>query len=239
MRRGFFKKNFISVNANISYSDKIHLPLICLLTSSSSLEPQIQQSIKQVGLLMSQVKGGMPTNKSTIQQESDMILQPLMDLLYGSLTMFAQVCEKTVLKRLLKVRHAFAIARTLSTARTSLRGPTSLFYSQELWKIVMHTLEKTVVLPPLTDPRQVSKGSGLFRLKDNITEQIFYLLRFGLFRFHTNFIKLMPAFCGSGLLSRKSRYRMFRAVLISASLATDALSARHAPVVSHPRQRSG
>ena len=53
---------------------------------------------------MSQVKGGMPSNKSTIQQESDMILQPLMDLLYGSLTMFAQVCEKTVLKRLLKVK---------------------------------------------------------------------------------------------------------------------------------------
>ncbi|KAI0229517.1 hypothetical protein LSAT2_020049 [Lamellibrachia satsuma] len=99
---------------------------------AKSLEPQIHQSVHQVGVLMAQVKGGMPTNRNTIQQESDMILSPLMDVMDGSLTMFAQVCEKTVLKRLLK----------------------------ELWRIVIQTLEKTVVLPPLTDPRQLFQIPG-------------------------------------------------------------------------------
>ncbi|KAK6188178.1 hypothetical protein SNE40_004414 [Patella caerulea] len=100
---------------------------------SKSLEPQIQQSMNELGQLLCKVKRAgqvslsQPSQRTTIQQESDMVLRPLMDLLDGSLSMFAQVCEKTVLKRLLK----------------------------ELWRIVMHTMEKTVVLPPLSDPRQL------------------------------------------------------------------------------------
>lgn len=96
-----------------------------------SLDLQIKQSIQELGSLMARVSGSnqmnQPNQKAIVQQESDGILRPLMDFLDGSLTKFAQVCEKTVLKRLLK----------------------------ELWKIVITTLEKTVVLPPLTDPRQI------------------------------------------------------------------------------------
>jgi protein unc-13 len=101
------------------------------------LEPQIKQSTNELGQLLSKVKGGgqvslsQPSQRNIIQEESDKILRPLMDFLDNQLTVFAQMCEKTVLKRLLK----------------------------ELWKIVMHTLEKMVVLPPLTDPRQV-RGRG-------------------------------------------------------------------------------
>lgn len=49
-----------------------------------------------------------------IANEADIIVAPLMDLLDGKLSAFAQCCERTVLKRLLK----------------------------ELWKMAIHTLEK-------------------------------------------------------------------------------------------------
>lgn len=97
---------------------------------SSSLEPRITVSVKELADLLLAIKGGgqpgqlnQPAQRNAVAVEADEVLRPLMDLLDGSLSLYAQSCEKTVLKRLLK----------------------------ELWKIVMRILEKTVVLPPMTD----------------------------------------------------------------------------------------
>ena len=68
-----------------------------------------------MGLELAKVKGtgqvslSQPSQRATIQQEADIVLQPLMDLLDGQLSMFAEACEKTVLKRLLKVREIIYI----------------------------------------------------------------------------------------------------------------------------------
>ncbi|XP_018331994.1 protein unc-13 homolog A isoform X2 [Agrilus planipennis] len=104
---------------------------------ASSLEPRITQSVKELGDLLLAIKGGgqpgtlnQPAQRNAVAVEADEVLRPLMDLLDGSLSLYAQSCEKTVLKRLLK----------------------------ELWKIVMRILEKTVVLPPMTDKTMVFKS---------------------------------------------------------------------------------
>lgn len=111
-----------------------HTPksLVIFTTSHHSLEPRITQSVRELGDLLLAIKGGgtltsnaaqATTQRNAVAVEADEVLRPLMDLLDGSLTLYAQSCEKTVLKRLLK----------------------------ELWKIVMRILEKTIVLPPMTD----------------------------------------------------------------------------------------
>lgn len=106
----------------------------------ASLENQITVSVRELGDLLLSIKGGgqvtlnQPAQRNAVAQEADEVLRPLMDLLDGSLTLYAQSCEKTVLKRLLK----------------------------ELWKIVMRILEKTVVLPPMSDKtvRNHKRGEG-------------------------------------------------------------------------------
>lgn len=94
---------------------------------AKSLEPRITASVKELGDLLLAIKGGgqvsQPAQRNNVAVEADEVLRPLMDLLDGSLSLYAESCEKTVLKRLLK----------------------------ELWKIVMRILEKTVVLPPMSD----------------------------------------------------------------------------------------
>ncbi|RLU16546.1 hypothetical protein DMN91_010614 [Ooceraea biroi] len=103
---------------------------------ANSLEPRITVSVRELGDLLLAIKGGgqvtlsQPAQRNNVTAEADDVLRPLMVLLDGSLSLYAESCEKTVLKRLLK----------------------------ELWKIVMRILEKTVVLPPMTDKSMMFKN---------------------------------------------------------------------------------
>uniref|UniRef100_A0A8C7L7Y2 Unc-13 homolog B n=1 Tax=Oncorhynchus kisutch TaxID=8019 RepID=A0A8C7L7Y2_ONCKI len=96
-------------------------------TFGNSFQVHIDDCMRQMASLLYQIKG--PVNANThnvVEADSDNMLRPLMDFLDSKLTLFASACEKTVLKRVLK----------------------------ELWRIVMSSLEKTIVLP---------QGNGTFR----------------------------------------------------------------------------
>ncbi|KAM8743784.1 protein unc-13 homolog B isoform 1-T1 [Acanthopagrus schlegelii] len=93
-------------------------------TFGNSFQSRINECMRQMASLLYQIKGPLnANNKIQVEADSDNMLRPLMDFLDGRLTLFATVCEKTVLKRVLK----------------------------ELWRIVMSSLEKTIVLPQGSD----------------------------------------------------------------------------------------
>merc|ERR1719323_169889 len=116
---------------------------------ADSISPKVDKSVQHMGKLLQDVKGGgqgQAISKSEVAAAADNILGPLMDLLDGSLSMYAENCDKSVLKRLLK----------------------------QLWRIVMKSLERNIVLPPI-ETKQKGLEKGLTGL-ENVSGSVFGVL---------------------------------------------------------------
>ncbi|XP_051972724.1 protein unc-13 homolog B isoform X2 [Xyrauchen texanus] len=116
-------------------------------TFGNTFQTRIDDCMRQMASLLNQIKGPVNANsRNQVEADSDNMLRPLMDFLDANLMLFASVCEKTVLKRVLK----------------------------ELWRIVMNSLEKNIILPQGNDTFgmifSAAKELGQFsKLKDHMS----------------------------------------------------------------------
>ncbi|XP_073696197.1 protein unc-13 homolog B-like [Garra rufa] len=114
---------------------------------AKSFLARITACVRQMAEILYQIKGPLNQNtRNTAEADADNALRPLMEFLDTNLSIFADICDKTVLKRVLK----------------------------DLWRNVLICVEKTIVLPQSSDSigaQLLTAAKELSKLKGGVEQK--------------------------------------------------------------------